>query len=138
MLIAKLNSSNVDRSKISELQAYAIKSKPDVIVLNETWFKNSISNSPTRKNGNTLDVLLSYSGTSIDNLQVLDAHSICKSDHFPLTCSIKTSFSRKRTLKRSVYNFKKANLALINLELCSINWTFLNSTHPDSAWKSSE
>ena len=34
----------LDRSKISELQAYAIKSKPDIIALNETWLKKSISN----------------------------------------------------------------------------------------------
>ena len=109
----------------------------------EQAFINSFSNlslsqlisCPTHKNGNTLDVLLSNSETSLENLKVLDPHSICKSDHFPLTFSIKTSFSRKKTLKRTVYNFKKANWARINQELCSINWTFLNSAHPDSAWK---
>ena len=90
---------------------------------------------PTHKSGNTLDILLSNSEPSIENLLVHDPHSICKSDHFPLTFSIKTSFSRKKTPKRSVYNFKKANWSEINRQLCSIDWTFLQSSHPDSAWK---
>ena len=109
----------------------------------EQTFINSFGNlslsqlvtSPTHKSGNILDVLLSNYETSIDNLQVQDPHYICRSDHFPLTFSIKTSFSRKKTPKRSVYNFKKANWAQINQDLCSINWNFLCSAHPDDSWK---
>ena len=33
---------NVDNTKISELHAYIYDKKPDVIVLNETWLKNTI------------------------------------------------------------------------------------------------
>ena len=91
--------------------------------------------SPTHRSGNILDVLFSNHEPSIVNLQVQDPHSICKSDHFPLTFSIKSSFSRKKTPKRSVYNFKKANWAQINRDLCSINWSFLSSAHPDASWK---
>ena len=109
----------------------------------EQTFLNSFSslclsqliNIPTHKNGNTLDILLSNSETSVENLQVLDSHSFCKSDHFPVSFSIKTTFSRKKTPKRSVYNFKKANWAQLNHELRSVDWTFLGSAHPDSAWK---
>ena len=91
--------------------------------------------SPTHRSGNILDVLLSNHEPSIVNLQVQDTHSICKSDHFPLTFSIKSSLSRKKTPKRSLYNFKKANWAQINQDLCSINWSFLSSAHPDASWK---
>ena len=109
----------------------------------EQNFINSFSNlslsqlitGPTHKSGNTLDVLLSNSESSVENVAVLDPHSICKSDHFPLTFSIKTSFTRKKSPKRSVYNFKKANWAEINRQLCAINWSFLRSAHPDSSWK---
>ena len=109
----------------------------------EQAFINSFSNlslsqlvtSPTHRSGNILDVLLSNHEPSIVNLQVQEPHSICKSDHFPLTFSIKSSLSRKKTPKRSVYNFKKANWAQINQDLCSINWSFLSSAHPDASWK---
>ena len=96
---------------------------------------SQLINRPTHKSGNTLDILLSNSETSVNDVKVLDPHSLCKSDHFPVSFSIKTSFSRKKTPKRSVYNFKKANWAQINRDLCSIDWTFLGSAHPDSAWK---
>ena len=33
----------LDRCKISELQSFAIQSRPDILVLNETWLKKSIS-----------------------------------------------------------------------------------------------
>ena len=96
---------------------------------------SQLINRPTHKSGNTLDILLSNSETSVEDVKVLDPHSLCKSDHFPVSFSIKTSFSRKKTPKRTVYNFKKANWAELNRELCSVNWTFLGSMHPDSAWK---
>ena len=35
---------NLDVGKILELHSYVYKSKPDIIVLNETWLKPSISN----------------------------------------------------------------------------------------------
>ncbi len=115
-------------------------SKSDVPI--EQSFIDSFSNlslsqlitSPTHKSGNTLDILLSNFDSTVDNLKVCDPHSVCKSDHYPVTFAIKTSFSRKKTPKRKVYNFKKANWEMINHELCSINWQFLNSTDPDSAW----
>ena len=96
---------------------------------------SQLINIPTHKNGNTLDILLSNSETSVNNLKVLDSHGFCKSDHFPVSFSINTTFSRKKTQKRSVYNFKKANWAQINHELRSVDWTFLGSAHPNNAWK---
>jgi hypothetical protein len=96
---------------------------------------SQLLNRPTHKSGNTLDILLSNSETSVNDVKVLDLHSLCKSDHFPVSFSIKTSFSRKKTPKRSVYNFKKAHRAQINRDLFSIDWTFLGSAHPDSIGK---
>jgi len=95
---------------------------------------NQLTNLPTHKGGNILDLVLSNTPNSVENLSILDPHSMCKSDHFPISFGIKTSFSRKKTPKRTVYNFKKANWAEINRELCSINWDFLASLDPDSSW----
>ena len=91
--------------------------------------------SPTHKSGNTLDILLSNYDNTIGNLNVCDPHSVCKSDHFPVTFSIKSSFSRKKTPKRKIYNFKKANWDMINRELCSIDWKVLECLDPDLSWK---
>ena len=95
---------------------------------------NQVVNLPTHKSGNTLDILLSNSEDSIENVSILDPHSLCKSDHFPITFDIKKTFSRKKSPKRTVYNFKRANWAAINRELCAINWQFLESSDPDSSW----
>ena len=95
---------------------------------------NQFINSPTHISGNKLDILLSNSDNSIENISILDPHSICKSDHFPITFKIKKSFSRKKTPKRTVYNFKKADWAAMNRELCSLNWQFLSSYDPDTSW----
>ena len=92
-------------------------------------------NQSTHKSGNILDVLLTNSPSTVDDLLVLDEHSLCKSDHFPISFSIKHSFSRKKTPKRSVYNFKRANWDQMNRDLCSIDWSFLLSLHPDTGWK---
>ena len=96
---------------------------------------NQMVNSPTHKSGNKLDILLSNSVDSVQDLSILDPHSLCKSDHFPITFNIKKKFSRKKSPKRTVYNFKRANWAAINQELCSTNWQFLASSDPDSSWK---
>ena len=77
--------------------------------------------SPTHKSGNILDILLSNHDSSIHNIEVCDPNLLCKSDHFPISFSIKTSFSRKECAKRKDYNFKKANWAMINQELCRVN-----------------
>ena len=96
---------------------------------------SKLISSPTHKSGNILDILLSNYTESIENISILDPHSVCKSDHFPICFKIKNAFSRKKTPKRSVYNFKKANWDAINRELCSVNWQFLQSSDPDSSWR---
>ncbi len=91
--------------------------------------------SPTHKGGNTLDILLTNFESTVDQLKVHDQNSFCKSDHFPVSFSPKIKFSRKKSPKRKVFNFKKANWDMLNHDLCSINWNFLNSTDPDTGWK---
>ena len=91
--------------------------------------------SATHKNGNTLDILLSNFDNTVSNVQVLPPNSLCKSDHFPISFNLKSTFARKKSNKRKVYNFKRANWDLINRELCSTDWKFLNYLDPDSAWK---
>ena len=90
--------------------------------------------SSTHKGGNTLDILLTNFENTVDQLKVHDQNSFCKSDHFPVSFSLKIKFSRKKSPKRKVFNFKKANWDMLNHDLCSINWNVLNSTDPDSGW----
>ncbi|MCP4457853.1 MAG: hypothetical protein GY816_07500, partial [Cytophagales bacterium] len=90
--------------------------------------------SPTHKGGNTLDLLLSNSDSSVNDVKVLDKDSVCKSDHYPISLSIKCNATRKKSPKRKVFNFKRANWEMMNHDLSSINWQFLHNTHPDTAW----
>ena len=92
--------------------------------------------SSTHKGGNTLDILLSNSDSTVNDLKVLDKDSVCKSDHYPITFSIKCKVARKKLPKRKVFNFKRANWDMMNRDLCSINWQFLHNMDPDTAWMS--
>ena len=45
---------------------------------------SQLISSPTHKSGNILNILLSNYTESIENISILDPHSVCKSDHFPI------------------------------------------------------
>ena len=96
---------------------------------------SQVIESSTHKNRNILDILLSNYTNTLDKVTVLDQNSVIKSDHYPISFSIKGSSGRKKSPKRRVYNFKKANWAMINQKLSSVNWRFLNSCDPDTGWE---
>jgi hypothetical protein len=57
---------------------------------------SQLINRPTHKSGNTFDTLLSNSETSVNDVKVLDPHSLCRSDHFPVSFPLKhLSLARK-------------------------------------------
>ncbi|MCP4456463.1 MAG: hypothetical protein GY816_00305, partial [Cytophagales bacterium] len=91
---------------------------------------------PTHQKGNTLDILLTNSEASIDDLKVLDHDSICKSDHFPINFKIKVKICKKKPVKRICYNFKTANWDGLNHDLCHVDWdALLSCTEPEIGWR---
>ena len=86
-------------------------------------------NEPTHYKGNTLDLLLTNNPPSIGNTSVKSEHSLCSSDHLPILFNIKSNVKRKKSNKRKIPNFKKANWDDLNHELSEINWTSLLSSH---------
>ena len=90
---------------------------------------------PTHIKGNTLDLLLTNSPQSVCNISTNPEHSICYSDHLPIAFTINSNTKRKKSSKRKIPNFKKANWNELNRELSGINWTFLLSSHNiDTCW----
>ena len=84
---------------------------------------------PTHIKGNTLDLLLTNNTHSLSDILVKPEQSICDSDHFLITFSINSITKRKKSAKRKIPNFKKANWDELNNELSDINWTSLLSSH---------
>ena len=89
---------------------------------------------PTHVRGNTLDILLTNSESYIDNLSVLDRNAVCKSDHFPVTFTIKGKVRTRKIPKRKCYNFKKANWTDLNSALCNTDWSYLNRCEVEAGW----
>ena len=90
---------------------------------------------PTHSRGNILDILLTNSESHISNINVLDQNAVCKSDHFPVTFSVKTKVHLKKASKRKCYNFKKARWDELNFELSHSNWDFLKCCEVELGWK---
>ena len=90
---------------------------------------------PTHSRGNILDILLTNSESHISNINVLDQNAVCKSDHFPVTFSVKTKVHLKKASKRKCYNFKKARWDELNFELNHSNWDFLKCCEVEHGWK---
>ena len=63
---------------------------------------------PTHARGNTLDLLLSTSSNTIDNIMI-DENSLCKSDHYLITFDLKIKIKRKKLPKRKCFDFKRAD-----------------------------
>ena len=90
---------------------------------------------PTHKNGNTLDLLFTNVPELIDNLTILGQNEACSSDHFGIIFSIKLDVSLKKTVKRKVYDYSKADWKSLNFELKRVNWnSFINTYDPHISW----
>ena len=90
---------------------------------------------PTHKNGKTLDLLFTNVPDLLDNLTVLGRNEACSSDHFGVIFSIKFDISLKKTVKRKVYDYSKADWKSLNFELKRINWNnYMNMQDPHISW----
>ena len=79
----------------------------------------------THKNGNKLDLLFTNVPNLIDNLSILERNEVCSSDHFGIIFNIKLDISLKKTIKRKVYDYSKADWKGLNFELKHIDWNNL-------------
>ena len=109
----------------------------------EQHFLNTFSNlgmvqlitEPTHKHGNILDVLLTNSVQSITNLCVADKDAQVRSDHYPITFDIILNIKKKKSVKRKIFNFKRANWADLNKDLSETNWNdLLRNKSSKFAW----
>ena len=92
-------------------------------------------NQPTHFRGNTLDILLTNSENTIDNLAILHTSGICKSDHYTISFDIKIKIKRKKPTKIKVFNFKRADWEHLNEDLNDVVWSsVIYSQDPNTAW----
>ena len=90
---------------------------------------------PSHEKGKTLDLLLTNYPGLINNLNVLKHNSICKSDHFPITFDLKINIKLKKSIKRKIYNFKRANWDALNHELRHVEWdAMLDGVETELGW----
>ncbi|WP_293138076.1 reverse transcriptase family protein, partial [Moritella sp.] len=92
-------------------------------------------NQPTHDKGNTLDVVLTKFPCNVSNLKVLDKDYICKSDHYGINFELNSKAKRQKSIKREIYNFKKANWTKLNEDLSKINWhRLLHTNNIEHGW----
>ena len=92
-------------------------------------------NQPTHFRGNTLDILLTNSENTIDNLAILHTSCICKSDHYTISFDIKIKIKRKKPTKIKVFNFKRAGWEHLNEDLNNVVWSsVIDSQDSNTAW----
>ncbi len=94
-------------------------------------------NVPTHCKGKTLDLLLTNMASSVVNINVSEHSTICKSDHFPISFEVKANVKLKKSSKRKIFNFKKANWEGLNADLRGVPWDrFIDRTEPEIGWRS--
>ena len=90
---------------------------------------------PTHYRGNILDVILADKPEIISGLIVDSKHGICGSDHYAMRFNIRLNTKKKKSTKRKIYSFKRANWTNLNNALNSENWEHLLRGKPvDEAW----
>ena len=61
----------------------------------------------THREGKTLDLILNTSVNDVSNVNILNEHAVCKSDHYAIEFNINIKFKRKATPKCKIFKFKK-------------------------------
>ena len=90
----------------------------------------------THKHNNILDILLFDSPNMLDSLCIHEPGSFLNSDHSPITFTIKSVIHISKPIKRTIYNYKKANWNALNNDLSRIDWEFLlRNTEVHIAWQ---
>ena len=90
---------------------------------------------PTHKDGGVLDLLFTNIPEVVDNVKILELNQVCTSDHFGITFDINVNVRPKKSPKRSVFNYSKANWPDLNHSVKRMNWEHaLNSPVIDTSW----
>ena len=90
----------------------------------------------THKKGNVLDIVLTNEPHKLLNLVVSEDTVICNSDHFSLKFDINYRAKRGRPIKRTIYNYKRANWDALNSDFGSTDWgNLLYVGNVDLAWQ---
>ena len=93
-----------------------------------------VIDSPTHEKGKILDLLLTNVPSLVNDVTILNQNEVCSSDHFGVTFSL-GAVKRKKSPKRKMFNFKKADWANLNKDLKSVPWDkLLKFTDAQSAW----
>ena len=72
----------------------------------------------------------------IENLIVHDPGEFVNSDHSSITFTIKAAIKIPKPVKRTIYNYKKANWVALNCDLSRIDWEYILSyTDVHNAWQ---
>ena len=78
-------------------------------------------NSPTHRDGNILDLLLTNHPGIIKDVNI-EPDIICKSDHYCISFSLNKNVPRKKAKKQNVYRYSEADWDGLSAELNSHNW----------------
>ena len=78
-------------------------------------------NSPTHKDGNILDILLTNQPGLIKDISI-EADVVCPSDHSSITFTLKKNVSRKKPNKQKAFKYKEADWDGLSHDLRSHNW----------------
>ena len=89
----------------------------------------------THKNGKILDLLFTNIPELIENVSVLGYKEACSSDHYGINFKIKLDVPMKKTVKRKVYNYSKADWRALNFDIRRIDWESHIGMHdPHESW----
>ena len=96
---------------------------------------NQLIFEPTHCKGNTLDLILTDKPEHILDIKVDNESGFGGSDHYPISFNLKLNTKRKKSVKRSIYNFKKADWDQINSKFLNTDWdNILSGDNVDVAW----
>ena len=79
-------------------------------------------NSSTHCKGRTLDLCFTNDPACVTDINILDHHSLCYSDHFPVSILIDVDVGPIRQARRDIRIYDKGDYESLNSDLSFINW----------------
>ena len=80
---------------------------------------------PARKDGKILDILLCNQPNEITDIVVQPGGYVCSSDHNSINFNINLKCKRLNSPKLKIYSMKQADFKSINCKLNKINWEYV-------------
>eukprot|EP00116_Pleurobrachia_bachei_P000903 sb/3461165/ len=78
--------------------------------------------SPTHCKGRTLDLMFTNDPSCVTDINVLDQHSFCFSDHFPVSFTINIDVGDTRQARRKIRLYDKGDYENMSADLSFIDW----------------